>query len=199
MLVIRDLIVCFSYGYFISLIYAIVLWSFCWKDSLGFGVILLFVVVAQTTSILRQTILSHVIPRKIGGLIAAIIMIFQVAISYALVTPVPNLSLTIIACTISPMLMLQNMFHFGFVAISFGTKVSFATFTDDIFPGISLALLITIGIIMLVVHGLVLLYIWPLKIETDPEKPVKWYYPVQPSFWCGGSESDPIQIRTNKL
>ena len=120
-------------------------------------------------------------------------MIFQLAISYALVTPVPSLSLTIIACVISPMLMLQNMFHFGYVAISFGTEVSFATFTDDMFPGISLALLIEIGIIMLAIHGLILLYIWPLKIETDPEKPIKWYYPVQRSFWCGSNESDPRQ------
>ena len=31
---------------------------------------------------------------------------------------------------------------------------------------------------------------WPYKIETDPENPLKWYYPFTASFWCGRGEND---------
>jgi hypothetical protein len=88
------------------------------------------------------------------------------------------------------------MLHFGWVAINFGEKVSFATFTTNVFPNISLALIFGIGTIMLAFYAILLLYIWPLKIETDPEKPLKWYYPVQCSYWSNSSdESDPSQNR----
>ena len=36
---------------------------------------------------------------------------------------------------------------------------------------------------MALFYGLVIIYLWPLKIETDPEKPLKWYYPFTCSFW----------------
>ena len=64
------------------------------------------------------------------------------------------------------------------------------------FPGVSLALIFSIGMIMNFLYVGLLLYIWPLVIESDPENPLKWYYPVQCSFWCKKSESDTVPDRS---
>ena len=102
----------------------------------------------------------------------------QVALSYVFVSGIPVVSQTVVGCIISPMLQLQFMFHFGYVAISFGEKVDFNTFSENMFPGVSLALIFGIAMIMLCFYGAFLLYIWPLVIESDPENPLNWYYPV---------------------
>ena len=43
---------------------------------------------------------------------------------------------------------------------------------------------------MTLFYAVVLLYLWPYKIETDAENPLSWYYPVTPSFWCGKKQTD---------
>ena len=44
---------------------------------------------------------------------------------------------------------------------------------------------------MMIFYYLVLAYMWPLYIETDPERPLRWYYPFTSSYWKGGnSEHD---------
>ena len=65
----------------------------------------------------------------------------------------------------------------------FDNKLTFANFGTDVFPGISLSLIFSIALPMACFYALVILYLWPLKIETDPENPLKWYYPFTCSFW----------------
>ena len=38
---------------------------------------------------------------------------------------------------------------------------------------------------MVIFYALVILYLWPYKIETDAENPLPWYYPFSCKFWCG--------------
>ncbi len=75
-LVTRDLLTTFIYGMGVTLIYCLTLWGVLYKDCLGLGIIILFALVAQTQSILRQTIFSHVLPRQFGILIAAVLLVF---------------------------------------------------------------------------------------------------------------------------
>ena len=75
-LVTRDLLTTFIYAMTVSLIYCLALWGVLYKDCLGLGIIILFVLVAQTQSILRQTIFSHVLPRNLGILIATVLLVF---------------------------------------------------------------------------------------------------------------------------
>ena len=35
-----------------------------------------------------------------------------------------------------------------------------------------------------------ILYLWPLIIEVDPEKNLRWFYPLTASYWSGGSTED---------
>ena len=67
-------------------------------------------------------------------------------------------------------------------------------FRDDIYPDVNLALLFTMSLTMLLFYSLLYLYLWPYKIETDPENPLSWYYPFTCSFWCRKSRND-SQVR----
>ena len=51
------------------------------------------------------------------------------------------------------------------------------------FPNVSIALVFYIALPMTIVYMLVILYMWPYKIETDPENPLNWYYPCTCKFW----------------
>ena len=100
-----------------------------------------------------------------------------------------------VGCILSPFLQLQAVLHMGFAQLAFGRQLTFSEFTFQVFPGVTLLKVFLIGIGMLILQGLLMLYIWPLSIETDPERPLKWYYPLQCSYWCGARSSDPRQNR----
>ena len=76
------------------------------------------------------------------------------------------------------------MMHLVFTRFSFNDKLTFSTFTEQIFPGLSLMFCFGLGLTMLVFYSLMYLYLWPYKIETDPDNPLHWYYPFTCSFWC---------------
>ena len=69
------------------------------------------------------------------------------------------------------------------------------TLTLEVFPEISAGLILIIAVSMTCVYALVILYLWPYKIETDSEYPLKWYYPVTCSFWCPKKDGEGRIIR----
>ena len=57
---------------------------------------------------------------------------------------------------------------------------------------------------MTLLYALIILYLWPYKIETDAENPLSWYYPFTCSFWRGkkgsnGSVEDQIDPNYRSL
>ena len=75
----------------------------------------------------------------------------------------------------------------AFMQLMFKNKLDFSNFSLEVFPGISLSLILSIALPMAFFYALVLVYMWPYKIETDPENPLSWYYPFTCSFWCNKS------------
>ena len=103
---------------------------------------------------------------------------------------VPNSGLATVGCIISPMLQLNLMFIMGFAQKAQGIYLNFANLGLDVFPELSLSKILLIACGMALFYAVVILYLWPYKIETDPENPLHWYYPVTPSFWCGKKQTD---------
>ena len=61
--------------------------------------------------------------------------------------------------------------------------LNFANLGLEVFPSITLAKILGIALAMTFFYALFILYLWPYKIETDPENPLPWYYPFTCSFW----------------
>jgi len=115
-----------------------------------------------------------------------VLLIFQLALGTSLLsTTVPiTRNLAVLASIIAPMLQLTLILNFGFTAISLERKVTLGDFTREIYPGVSIALVFGLALAMIAFYGLLILYAWPLVIEVDSERPLRWYYPFTPSFWC---------------
>ena len=78
---------------------------------------------------------------------------------------------------------MQLLFHMAFVQLPFQTKITFERLSEQIFPGISVSKIMIIASGMVCLYSLLILYLWPLIIEVDPEKNLKWFYPFTPSYW----------------
>ena len=111
-------------------------------------------------------------------------------LSYTLVQDVPQESLGKLGCILSPMLQMQLMFHMAFVQMSFQQKISFSNISNNVFPGLSVSLIMIIATGMVVFWLLLILYLWPLIIEVDPEKNLRWFYPLTASYWSGSSKDE---------
>lgn len=119
-------------------------------------------------------------------------MQFSLLIAYVgFNTPVPSFEIT--GCIISPMIQLYLVFHMGVVQYTQGNDLCFSNMQLEVFPGITPLKVLCIAVGMTALYALILLYIWPYKIETDPERPLKWYYPFTCSFWRG------LRVRGKKL
>ena len=127
---------------------------------------------------------GNLLPPTVQPLVVSVYLIFQVSLSFVVVADVPDKGLAVLGCIISPMLQLQMVLHMAFIQKFFGTKLGFGDFGRNLFPGISLGMILACAIPMALFYALVILYLWPYKIETDPENPLQWYYPVTPAFWC---------------
>ena len=80
------------------------------------------------------------------------------------------------------------IYHYGYTQMAYGDTLGFFTdFTKDVFPGFSIGTVFLVGMCQLAFWCLLVLYLWPLKIDVDPEADLKWYYPFTKSFWCGAS------------
>ena len=55
--------------------------------------------------------------------------------------------------------------------------------TFDVYVGVSLATVLVIAIAMIFFYVALIVYIWPIKIDVDPENPAPWYYPISCKYW----------------
>ena len=46
-------------------------------------------------------------------------------------------------------------------------------------------LILEVATVDLVVFCLFLLYLWPLTFKVDPDKNLRFYYPLTCTYWCG--------------
>ena len=180
----RDLVITSVLSLIWTVIIVFVIWGAFFIEELGLGVLFVFSLINQVQVILRQQIVGNLMPQWAANLFLFVYFLIQISLSFVLVTAVPDTNLTILGCVISPMIQLNQVFHMTFMQLMFKNKLDFSNFTLEVFPGISLSLIFSIALPMAFFYALVLVYMWPYKIETDPENPLSWYYPFTCSFWC---------------
>lgn len=84
----------------------------------------------------------------------------------------------------------------GVVQYTQMNTLNFTHMRFEVFPDITLLKILIIAVSMTAFYALVILYLWPYKIETDPEKPLKWYYPFTCSFWRGSPHDAEQQVHS---
>ena len=70
---------------------------------MGLGVFYLFIFIYLTEILVRQAILEVVFGTRIN-VVAPILFILQITLSFVLITAVPSVSMSVLACIVSPML-----------------------------------------------------------------------------------------------
>ena len=104
--------------------------------------------------------------------------------SMAFSSDVLTLGSVVFGCILAPMIQIQTLLNFAWISIPFDRKVSLNDLTYEYYPDITLIIVLTISIIMTAFWALLILYLWPLYIEVDAEKPARFYYLFTKSFWC---------------
>jgi len=75
------------------------------------------------------------------------------------------------------------------IARNLGQRITFPTLFEPVVD-INVGYIMMIQVGSTVFLGLLVLYLWPLTIDFDPENPIPWYYFVTCSYWKG--ENNPI-------
>ena len=65
----------------------------------------------------------------------------------------------------------------------FDKKLNFRNLTFEVFPGLSAGTIFAVALLMSIFFFILFVYLWPLKINPDPEYPAPWYYPVSCKYW----------------
>lgn len=65
----------------------------------------------------------------------------------------------------------------------FDKKLNFRNLTFEVFPGLSAGTIFAVALLMSIFYFILFVYLWPLKINPDPEYPAPWYYPVSCKYW----------------
>ena len=76
----------------------------------------------------------------------------------------------------------------GYSQKSFNNKLTLGNLDYQMFPDLCMGNILLISTIVTFTYAVLVIYLWPLIIETDPENPAAWYYPVLPSYWKRGGE-----------
>lgn len=78
-----------------------------------------------------------------------------------------------------PFTQLSNFARLNFIAANTGKEIHFSNLSEPLVAGttINMRFNLTMVVLLTFVHFLVVIYIWPLRIEPDGENPLKWYYP----------------------
>ena len=80
-----------------------IMWFTLLKDALGLGVFYLFIFVYLSEILVRQAVFEVVFGKNIN-VVAPILFILQITLSFVLIAEVPSVSMSVLACIISPML-----------------------------------------------------------------------------------------------
>jgi hypothetical protein len=75
------------------------------------------------------------------------------------------------------------VFEMSGASYCFGKKLNFRNFTFEVFPGLSVGIIFAVAFLMTIFYVVLFAYVWPLKINPDPEYPAPWYYPVSCKYW----------------
>ena len=121
----RDLVVSGIYSLFWTICITLFIWGVFFVSEIGFFVLLTFTILNQVQVILRQQIISNILPPKIQPMVVVIYLIFQVSLSFVVVSNVPDKGLSILGCVISPMMQLQLVLHMAYIQRFFSYKLQF--------------------------------------------------------------------------
>ena len=83
----RDLVVSGIYSLFWTICITLFIWGVFFVSEIGFFVLLIFTILNQVQVILRQQIISNILPPKIQPMVVVIYLIFQVSLSLFLLGP----------------------------------------------------------------------------------------------------------------
>ena len=86
-----------------GLLFGLLMWFTLLKDAMGLGVFYLFIFLYMSENLVRQAILE-VMFGKLIQMVAPILFILQITLSFVLITDVPTVSMSVLACIVSPML-----------------------------------------------------------------------------------------------
>ena len=70
-----------------------------------------------------------------------------------------------------------------------GENINITTLNQSVFK-VTFSSILLCALVATCFYALLLLYTWPLKIEVDEEKDLKFYYPFTPSYWCGKADEE---------
>ena len=102
---------------------------------------------------------------------------------------VPDAGLALIGCITSPYLQINLLFHLAIIQFTQENNLTFKNLDLEVFPNITVGKILGIGFAMTIFYALIILYLWPYKIETDAENPLPWYYPFSCKFWRGNKDA----------
>ena len=78
-----------------------------------------------------------------------------------------------------------------------GKVIDFGNINIAIISGTSINMLTNFIImsVMLAIHVVLVLYIWPYKIAPDPDRPLRWYYPCVCGCLRGRNKQEQVNER----
>jgi hypothetical protein len=144
---------------------------------------------------LIELILRYALGHKAGRLAKMLWMTISIIIG-ALQALHPVVSPFSVAITsFIPSMQVQNLVKVSKMAEDSGIEIDMASLHEPIL-GIRLGYLYQVAAVEVCVLILVLIYMWPIKIAPRIDRPLPFYYPFTPSFWCGKKQT---QVELDQL
>jgi hypothetical protein len=86
--------------------------------------------------------------------------------------------------SVFPLLAIYKISILGLAARNLEQKVTLTTLFEPV-VNINMGYIIVILSCAALLWALLIVYLWPLTISFDPEKPLPWYYPFTCDYWRG--------------
>ena len=120
---------------------------------------------------------------RVAGIIFYVAYFFFSVLFGILQTLQPSLSPGMIyLSSLLPYLQIQNVARLALLANNTGQQMHLGDLTTPI-QGVKPSKVYTIGAIITVLLLTIVIYIWPLKINVDRERKLRFYYPFTCSYW----------------
>ena len=58
--------------------------------------------------------------------------------------------------------------------------------------GTTFTSVLVIAMVMPIIFALIFIYLWPMNVNPNPSRPLKFYYPLTCSYWCPKEKDDDL-------
>ena len=78
-----------------------------------------------------------------------------------------------------PMTQAVNLSKIAMIALGKDKSLTLSNLGDQVVSGSKISMMVNsiIVVVMVLLHIVMIAYIWPYRISPNPERPLKWYYP----------------------